>query len=134
MSQALMSASDIGLPSFGVGAPGVWANAATAPNDTPRRGAAEGLRIDMFYLPFAVDAPTCDAVVMLVGEGQSIGQRLPRLPPRRDEFGAQRLDVAGLVPGAALQNRRLAIPAPRHVEAGERLVVDRPLQRGFAPT
>src|SRR5580704_2612472 len=95
--------------------------------------ARSGLRIDMFDLPFAVDAPAGDAVVVLVGERERSRQRLGGLAACGDELGAQGLRVAGLVPGPALQDRRLAIPAPRHGEAGECLVVDRPLQRRLAP-
>src|ERR1700730_14300559 len=128
MSQALISASDIGLPS-----PVFWANAAPIPNEKAMMRAANGLCIDMFDLPFAVDRPAREAVVMLVGEGQRGRQGLPGLTPRRHEFGTQRLYVAGLVPGTTLQDRRLAIPAPRHHEAGEGLFVDGTVQRGFAP-
>ena len=63
MSQALISDSDIGLPS-----PEVWANAGPALNDSARMSAHNGLCIDMLDLPFAVDAPAGDAVVVLVRE------------------------------------------------------------------
>ena len=41
--------------------------------------------------------------------------------------------VAGLVPGAALQHDRLAVPAPGHAEAGQRLGQHRRIERGFRP-
>src|SRR6516164_3007317 len=95
--------------------------------------ATSGLRIDMLDLPFAVDAPAGDAVVMLVGERQRSWQRLGGLATRGDELRAQGLRVAGLVPCSALQDRGLAVPAPRHGKTGECLVLDRPLQRRLAP-
>src|ERR1700730_4339078 len=128
MSQALMSASETGLPS-----PGLSASTGPAPSESARASAESGLCIDMLDLPFAVDRPAGDAVVVLVGESQRGRHRLAGLAPRRHEFGAQRLGVAAVVPGAALQDRGLALPAPGHDEAGERLGIDGPLQRGFCP-
>src|SRR5260221_7086177 len=128
-----MSASERGLPRFGDWTPGLCAKAAPAANASTAARANNGLRIDMLDLPFAVDGPAGDAVVVLVWEGQGGGEGLLGLAPRRNEFGSQRLHVAGLVPGAALQDCRLAVPAPRHLEAGERLVEDRLLERGLAP-
>src|SRR5882672_902030 len=112
MSQAVMSASEIRAPSPGV--------------------CASGLSVDMFDLPFAVDRPTREAVVVLVGEAERI-RRFPGLAALGDELGAQRLHAAGLVPGAALQYHRPAVPAPGHAEARERLGQHRLLQRGLAP-
>src|SRR5260370_27668910 len=120
-----MSASDSGLPRFGDGTPAFCATAALAPSASAAARANSGLRVDMFDLPFAVDAPTGDAVIVLVREQQRARERLLGLAPRRHEFGAQRLHVAGFVPRAALHNSLLALPSPRHLEAGERLVVDR---------
>src|SRR5262249_9628670 len=128
MSQALMSGSEIGLPS-----PIFSASAEAPPSEIASASAASGLRIHMLDLPFAGDRPAGDAVLVLVGENKRVGHRLAGLAARRHEFGAQRLGVAAVVPGSALQDRRLAVPAPRHDEAGERLGIDRPLQRGFAP-
>src|SRR5262249_12529698 len=121
--------SVIGLPSpvFSADTAGATANA------NARRQPPRALRVDMLDLPFAVDAPAGDAVVVLVGEGQRGLHRLLGLAARRHEFRPQRLGVAGLVPGAALQHRRLPVPAPGHDEGGECLRVDRALQRGFAP-
>src|SRR6516165_12817571 len=96
MSHCLMSASEIGLPSFGLGL-----CARAVPTVSATAQASSGLRIDMLDLPFAVDAPAGEAVVVLVGESERRRQRLPRLAARGDELGAQRLHVAGLVPGAA---------------------------------
>src|SRR5262252_3074563 len=126
MSHPWMSASEIGRPRLGDSA-----SAAPAPRTTRR--AASDLRIDMLDLPFRIDAPGRDAVVVLVREGERRLDRRLRLAALRDEFGAQRLRIAGLVPGAAHEHRRLAVPAPRHHETGERLRLHRFLQRGLAP-
>src|SRR5262249_784893 len=93
---------------------------------------ARGLCVDMFYLPLAVDRPAGEAVVVLVGEGERI-RRFLGLAALRDELGAQRLRVSAFVPGAALQDHRLSVPAPGHAEARKRLGQHRFLQRGFAP-
>src|SRR5262249_16271487 len=128
-SQFLTLASVIGLPSpvFSADTAGAVANA------NARRQPLSALRVDMLDLPFVVDAPAGDAVIVLVGEAQWVLHGLLRLAPRRHEFCAQRLGVAALVPGAALQHGRLPVPAPGHHEAGERFGIDRTLQRGFAP-
>src|SRR3954471_12766365 len=104
MSQAAMSAPVIGLPSFGVSA----ATAADAKANT--KPTASVLRVNMFDLPVAADAPAREAVVVLVGERQRAGDRLFGLTTRRDEFLAQRLRVSGLIPRAALQHGGLAVP------------------------
>src|SRR5712691_9711376 len=107
MFHAAISASVIGLPR-----PGVSATAAPAPKASASATAKRDLRIDMLDPPAAVDAPTGDAVVVLVGEPQRVRDRLFGLSPRRHELGAQRLHVAAFVPGAALQHHRLTLPAP----------------------
>src|SRR5262245_27551713 len=127
MSQALVSASEMLLPS-----PGESASAAD-PNANVSATERRRLRVDMFDLPFVVDAPGRDAVVVLVGERQAIGDRAFSLPAGGHEFRAQRLSVAGLVPGAAHERDRLAVPAPRDGEARERLRIARPLQRRLSP-
>src|SRR5262249_38858433 len=109
MSQRPMSASEIGLPSPVFSAAAVPAGKAVATRRT-----ASALRVDMLDLPFAVDRPAGDAVVMLVWECERRRHRLAGLAALGDEVGAQRLHVSGLIPGAALQDRRLPIPAPRH--------------------
>src|SRR5215217_6049906 len=116
MSQALMSASLIGFPSPGFSAQAAPAANAAASSRTP---ATSGLRVDMLDLPLGVDAPAGEAVVVLIGERQGVADRRLGLAACRDEVGAQGLGVAGLVPGAALQHDRLAVPSPGHVEASE---------------
>src|SRR5262245_11748710 len=127
MFAALMSASEMVLPR-----PGVSANAAD-PNASESARERTRLCVDMFDLPFAVDGPAGEAVVVLVRESQWVGDRPLGLATRGDEFGARRLRVAGLVPGAAEQDHGLAVPAPRYGEARERLRVDRSLQRCLCP-
>src|SRR5690242_4342656 len=126
MSQCWTSASEIFLPRLGE-VEGDCASATPAPPTSATRRSARtflvahvlvgepaatspehALRVDMLDLPFAVDAPAGDAVVMLVGEGERRRHRLPGLPALRHEVGAQRLRVAGLVPGAAPEDRRLS--------------------------
>src|SRR4051812_2776373 len=127
MSQALMSASESDLPK-----PVLSASAGPASESASTR-TSERLCVDMLDLPFAVDGPCGEAVVMLVGKLQRIRHRLSGLTASLYKFGTQRLGVSGLVPSATLQDRRLTIPAPRHGEARECLVVDRALQRGLGP-
>src|ERR1700722_13092085 len=128
MSQGLMSASLAGLPRCGLSA----ANAAEAKASATRRATARGLNIDMLDLPGALDSPRREAVVVLVGKAEHVGHFLG-LAAHGDEIGAQRLHGAGIVPGAAGQSRRLAVPAPRHGEARERSRADRAFHRRFAP-
>src|SRR4029077_2218840 len=129
MSQALMSASPTGLPRWGLSA----ANAAAETKaHATRSAAARGLNIDMLDLPGARNSPRGEAVVMLVGKAEHVRHFLG-LAAHGNEVGAQRLHGAGIVPGAAGQNRRLAVPAPRHGEPRERSRADRAFHRGFAP-
>src|SRR4029450_8357153 len=127
MFHALMSASEMFLPRPGVSA------SATDPNATESARERTSLCVDMFDLPFVVDGPAGEAVVVLVRESQWVGHRPLGLAARGDEFGPGRLCVAGLVPGAAEQDPGLAVPAPRDGEAREGLRVDRPLQGGLRP-
>src|SRR5256886_7337752 len=126
MSQAASSAGSIGLPRFGP-----WAKAALEPRAS-RAAKIRGLRVNMFHLPIALDRPSRDAVVVLAREAR-YGGNLRGLAARGHDLGAGRLHVAGLVPRAALQNPRTAIPAPGHAEAGKGLAVHRLLQRRLLP-
>src|SRR5271165_5456297 len=103
MFQAAMSASAIGLPS-----PGVCAKAVPAPSPHASPNARMSLRVDMLDLPFAVDAPARDAVVMLIGERERGRQRFGGLAAGGNKLRAGRLHVAGFIGGPALQDGRLA--------------------------
>src|SRR5437667_10805254 len=118
MSQALMSASEIGCPSRGV-----WASAAPEPKTSARTKARTSLSVDMFDLPIAADPPARDAVVVLVGEREKIRNRLLGLAAHGHELGASRLRIDSFVHSTALQDLRTAIPAPVRAEAGNRLGV-----------
>src|SRR5262249_9692532 len=110
MSHCLTSASEILRPRFGD-------SASATPAPPASRRAASSLRVDMLDLPVVADAPGGDAVVVLVGEGERGRDRRLGLAALRDEIGAQRLRRAGLVPGAAQNRGRLAVPPPRHAQA-----------------
>src|SRR5260370_41104442 len=109
MFQAAMSASVIGWPECGDSA-----SAVAAPNASVTTSAGRSLRVHMLDPPGAVDAPAGDAVVVLVRERERRCQWLLGLPAGGHELGAQRLHVAGLVPGTALQHDPPAVPPPPH--------------------
>src|SRR5256885_1598647 len=126
MSHAAISAGSRGIPRFG---PAEKAALEARPS---ARAMAESLCVDMFHLPFAVDRPAGEAVVVLVREPQHVRDLLG-LAALGHELGAGRLHVAGLVPGAALQYRRTAVPPPWHAEPRESLGEHRRLQRRLRP-
>src|SRR5437660_5138741 len=126
MSQGAISPGSMGVPRFGPAA-----KAAPEPRPSARTMAGS-LCVDMFYLPFAVDRPAREAVVVLVREPQHV-RDLVGLAALGHELGAGRLHVAGLVPGAALQDRWPAVPSPGHAEPGEGLGEYRRLHRGLCP-
>src|SRR5262245_20292902 len=83
MFQPWRSASAIGRPR-----PGVWAAAVSSPNahakaSSESHKAKRRSCIDMLDLPFAVDAPAGDAVVVLIGKRQRRRDRLLGLAARR---------------------------------------------------
>src|SRR5438105_12301021 len=57
-------------------------------------------------LPLLVDAPACNRVVVIEAAKSALG----------GELRARRLHHAGVVGGAALQNRRATVPLPRRAE------------------
>src|SRR3954465_4629723 len=126
MSHGAISASVIGLPSFGP-----CAETAATLSSTPV-ATRKALRVDMANASLLVDGPARDRVEVLARE-RADRRRLGSLPAPRDELGAGRLHVSALVPGAALQHGRPAIPTPRHAEARERLRQNRVLQRRLSP-
>src|SRR3989442_15152132 len=128
MSQAAISAGPIAFPRFGPSAKaGLQTRASTSTTAKLSRS-----RVDMRDLPLAVDRPARDAVVVLARKGRG-GRDRSRLAAVGHDLSPGRLDVAGLVPRARLQDRRTAIPAPRHTEPREGLAQHRLLQRRRRP-
>src|SRR2546426_792334 len=120
ISQAAISAGEIGFPRLGP-----WAKAALEPRMRANRHMTAALNviclgINMFHLPRAVDAPARGAVVVLAGEARHARHRLG-LAASGDDLSAGRLHIARLIPRAALQDRRPAIPAPGYAEPRESL-------------
>src|SRR3974377_778154 len=123
-----MAASSIGFPVCACAARA--APAVMASNSEAEKIARLG--VNMPDLPVARDAPAGDRIVVLIGKRQN-RRLLCKLAARGHEFGAGRLHIAGLVPGAALQRRWAAIPSPGHAEAGESLALHRLLKRCLRP-
>src|SRR6516164_11319618 len=116
MSHAPRAAGSIGWPRLGPAA-------ATPPAASQSaRHAAAILLLDVYmrHLPGAVDRPAGDRVEMLVRKRHGGRDRL-QLAAFGHKVGAGRLHIAGLVPGAALQDSGPAVPAPGHAKAGEGL-------------
>src|SRR6516164_5388251 len=128
ISQAAMSAASSGLPRLGPSAKATPAASKSA-NQTAE---ITPLRVNMLDLPRAVDRPAGDGVEVLVRKRHCRRDRL-QLSAFGDKFGAGRLHIAGLVPGATLQDCGATIPAPGHAEAGEGLTQHRLLQRRLRP-
>src|SRR5215467_6264310 len=128
ISHAAMSAGSIGLPR-----PGPSADATLAARQSASATAEEILLgVNMPDLPSAVDAPAGDGVEVLV-QHRPDRRNCLQLTAMGDEFGSGRLHVAGVVPGAALQGRGPAAPAPGHAEAGEGLAEYRLRQTRLGP-
>src|SRR5437879_4601538 len=90
---------------------GLCASARVAHSSTATANAAgPSLGVGIGQLAVFGDAPGPDRVVMVD----------VIVAAHREQFGQRRLHVAGLVDGAALDYRRLAIPMPRQAEAGQR--------------
>src|SRR3989442_9469076 len=126
MSQAAISAALIGFPRFGPSAKAALEASAST------RAEPRSLCVNMGDLAFAVDRPARGAVVVLAREGRDGRARL-RLAALGHDLRAGRLHVAALVPRAALQDRRPAIPVPGHAEPRERLAHYRLLQLSVNP-
>src|SRR4051812_15063477 len=84
---------------------------------------ASRLSIDIGCLSLCVDGPARDGVVMIVAAEAALSS----------ELGARRLHHPGLVGGAALQDRRSAIPLPCRAEAHGCFWQVRILQGGRRP-
>src|SRR6266566_1582749 len=89
---------------------------------TTASAATSCLRIG--HLAVSRDVPGPDRVVMII----------IIVAAHREQFGQGRLNVAGLVDSAALDDRRFAVPVPRQSEAGQRPREHRLLQPRFLPT
>src|SRR5215470_8335629 len=127
MSQSASSASLIGLPRPGLSAAiAVFAANATATTN------ARLLPVDMLRLPLVVDGPGCNDVHVSHREGGHRDIDLG-LATFGEQLGAGRLHIAGLVPSAALQHDRLAVPTPRHTKPGERLAEHRRVECSLRP-
>src|SRR5262249_25304504 len=116
MSHAPRAAGSIGCPRWGPAA-------ATTPatSQSARHAAAIlPLDVDMLHLPRMVDRPARDGIAVLVQHRHGGRDRL-QLPTFGHKFDTGRLHVAGLVPGAALQDGGTTVPAPGHAKAGEGL-------------
>src|SRR5580704_11570193 len=133
MSQAAMSASVTGLPRPGPSADAALAARQSASPRTPTPSVGEiRLGVNMLDLPSAVDAPAGNGIKVMVQHRPDRRSCL-QFAALRDEFGSGRLHVAGIVPGAALQGRGPAVPAPGHAEASEGLAEHWLRQTGLGP-
>src|SRR5258708_32443004 len=124
MSQGASSASPMGWPR-----PGPAANPVVIFNISKKQ---ESLGINMPHPSRSVDRPARRAVVVLARKPRD-RRRLQGLAADGDDLGARRLHVPRLVPGAALQHRRSAVPVPGDAKARERLGEHRLLQRPLRP-
>src|SRR5438094_4278512 len=94
MSHAAMSAGSSGIPRFGPAA-------RAAPEPRPSaRAMAGSLGVNMFHLPFAVDRPAREAVVVLVRECEHVRDTMG-LAALGYELGGGRRSLACLVLSAA---------------------------------
>src|SRR6185295_10857644 len=74
------------------------------------------LRIDMAHLAVGSDAPAGHRIDVMIAEGGD-GGLLVQHAALGNKGGAGGLEIALIVPGAALQNRGPAAPAPGHAES-----------------
>src|SRR5215470_7841475 len=107
MSHTTMAAGSIGWPRLGPAA----ATTPAARQSARHAAASLPLGVDMLHLPRAVDRPAGDGIAVLVQHRHGGRDRL-QLPAFGHKVGASRLHVAGLVPGAALQDGGTTVPAP----------------------
>src|SRR3989442_838008 len=104
----------------------------TAASAGPASNISSTLRVNMADSSRCIDAPARDAVVVLARETRN-PWHARSLAAHRDDLRARRLHVALIVPGAALQDCRAAIPLPRDAKARERLCHHGLLQCGLPP-
>src|SRR5260370_21785960 len=128
MSHSARSAGVIGFPRFGLSACAPpMARARVHDSDTKI-----ALCVRMSDPPLGVDRPADDGIEMMVLEPQHRGHR-GQLAAGRNELRARGLDIAALVPGAALQDGRSPAPAPRHAESRKRHAQHGFLKGGLRP-
>src|SRR5215831_10523707 len=128
ISHAAMSAASTGLPRLGPSP----AAALPAKESASQTTGMIPLCVGMLDPPGAVDRPAGDGIEVLVRKRRNRRNCL-QLAAFGDKFGAGWLDIAGLVPGATLQDCGTAVPAPWHAEAGEGLAQHRLLQGRLGP-
>src|SRR5260221_12131577 len=80
----------------------------------------KSLSVDMLDSARSVDRPAGRAVVVLARKAED-RRRLQGLAAHGDDLRARRLHGSALVPGAALQHRRGAVPVPGDAKARELL-------------
>src|SRR5262245_7662710 len=128
MFQAARSASLIGWPKPAAGRSGYWEIhgflAAQPPTTVAIIRASRSSRDRIAHLPVRADRPGEDSIVVL---------HEPRDGPGLHDVGHRRLNVAGRVHGAALDDGGLAVPVPPIPEAREAFVHHGLLERGRVP-
>src|SRR5882724_5757002 len=112
MLQVARSAGVIGVPRLGP------ESAPEAHAGPVARTSAASLDVNMAHAPVRVDRPARRAVVVLADE-RGWRHDARALSAMRDDLGARRLRLAGVVPGARQQHRRSAVPLPRDAKARE---------------
>src|SRR2546427_3865384 len=120
MSHAAISSGVAARPRFGPSA----ANATAEVRAKPEAAMRIALHVDMLHLALVGNGPGRDGIGVIDRPVAAPG----------DHLLARRLDVTGLVGGAALQDRRVAVPTPWNAEACQRLRQHRRLQRRRRPT
>src|SRR4051812_15267857 len=106
MSQRFMSPTLTGLPRCGAILSLFWAWAAPASKHpaSRKKHKARALRIDMTHPPIGGDAPAGHRIEMMIAEGGD-GRLAGKLAALGHKGGAGGLEIARIVPGAALQDR-----------------------------
>src|SRR5262249_42989030 len=120
MSQAAMSAGASGFPRLGVCA---HANFEVRTRTNTRRWRVS-LRVYMPTLAVTIDRPARDRVEMFVREG-GYCWTFGHFTAYCNNLGSGWLHITRLIPRAALQHGRPAVPSPRRPKPGECLVEHR---------
>src|SRR5262245_13736473 len=123
MSHGARSAGAIGCPKRGASAARTGAAAIATATPIIAAPATTRSRERIACLPSLVDPPAGDGIVVV----------LPAQPAVGDELRARGLHHAGIVGGAALQQRRAAVPLPGGAKTRERLRQHGLLQRSAGP-